>query len=286
VHFARRKYQPFGGPDGGDGGQGGDVLLVGNRAVDSLGALRYAKLDAADGRPGQGNLKAGANAPSLEISVPPGTLASDVATGRELGAVKSTADRLILARGGKGGKGNPHFATAQNRVPKRSQPGEPGEELDIELRYRIYAETILVEPAQLAERLLLPLLLERDVTEVDYDLYRRKPRWVRTQHQYRLYDCAFLGLDYDVEGRAVVIHGPHAYWGKHVFINLLPVESPEAVWDSLRPWLLRVELRQAERICVCAPDELFRPWHLDGPEGNAQVDCIAVESDHALLDIR
>lgn len=283
VHFAKRKFQPFGGPDGGDGGLGGDVVLVGSRGVDSLEALRYAKHEAEDGRHGEKNLRAGANAPHLDVAVPPGTLANDVTTGEELGSVRATGDRLLLAKGGKGGRGNPHFANAQNRVPKKAQPGEPGEERDVVLTYRIFAETFLIEPAQLEENLVMPHLLERDVTEIDYDLYRRKPRWVRTQHNYKLFDFGFLALDYDSAGNAVVIHGPHAFWGKHLFFNLLPAEDAGAVWNSLQPWLNTVELRSAELITVAAPDKLFNPWKLETEAGGAQVESIAASSAAELL---
>jgi hypothetical protein len=283
THFAKRKFQPFGGPDGGDGGLGGDVALVGSRSVDSLEALRYARLDAENGRPGEKNLRAGANAPHLEVTVPPGTLANNVDTGEELGAVNATGERLVLAAGGKGGRGNPHFATATNRTPKKSQQGEPGDELDVTLTYRIYAETFLIEPAQLADNLLLPQLLDRDVLEIDYDLYRRKPRWVRTQHEYRLFDIGFLALDYDANGMAIVIHGPHVYWAKHIFFNLNSVEHPAAVWESLQPWLNSVELRHVERIVVSSKEQLFHTWTLEVEAGGAKVVSVASSSDDELL---
>jgi hypothetical protein len=278
IHFARRKYQPFGGPDGGDGGHGGDVVLIGKRDVDSLEALRYAQHVAPSGKPGQGNLKAGANAPPLEIAAPLGTFATDTVTGVELGAVQSSADRVVLAKGGKGGRGNPHFATAQNRVPKKAQPGEPGEERDVELRYRIYAETFLIEPTALHDDLLLPLLLDRHALEVDFELYRRKPRWVRVEQDYRRFDAGFLALDHDAAGQAVVIHGPHVYWGRHVFINLLPVDDQPTVWDSLKPWLNSVELRQAERIVVCTSARLFSSFQLETLSGNAHVENVTADS--------
>jgi hypothetical protein len=283
IHFAKRKYQPFGGPDGGDGGIGGDVVMVGSRSVDSLEALRYFEARAEHGKPGEKNLRAGANAPHLQIAVPPGTLASYVQTGGEIGSVKSTKDKLILARGGKGGRGNPHFSTATNRAPKKSQPGEPGEEHAIELRYRIYAETFLIEPSELSESLVLPQLLERDVTDIDYDLYKRKPRWIRAQHNFKLFDLGLLTLEHDSKGKAIVIHGPHVFWGKHLFFNLTSVEDAGAVWESLQPWLNSVELRQAELITVASPEQLFHPWTLESERGGAKVESIAIDSPSALL---
>ena len=130
---------------------------------------------------------------------------------------------------------------------------------------------------------MLPQLLERDVTDIDYDLYTRKPRWVRAQHDYKLFDLGFLALDHDSAGKAIVIHGPHLYWGKHIFFNLTAMDDAGAVWDSLQPWLNTVELRQAERVTVAAPESLFHPWTLEGEGGGAKVESIAVGSPAELL---
>ena len=126
VHFDSRKYEAFGGPDGGDGGDGGSVVLVGDKNVDNLRNLEYAKLEAEHGVDGAGGLKKGSDARDFEIRVPLGTIAYEARTGAELGQVRETGEKLIIAQGGRGGKGNPKFATGSRRTPKIAKSGEQG----------------------------------------------------------------------------------------------------------------------------------------------------------------
>ncbi|MCC7477837.1 hypothetical protein IT575_05205 [bacterium] len=199
VHFARRKYQPFGGPDGGDGGNGGSVLLVGHRDTDTLQELRahkrrYGPFLAEPGKPGGENLMIGAVGRDNELPVPLGTLAFETDTGREIGHVRASGERLLAAKGGRGGRGNPKFATGQLRAPKHAEDGRPGEERNIDLLYRIFADTTLMEPLYASRGALLPAVAKRHSDKLDYELYLRRPRWLRIEHEYQLYDVSFLPL--------------------------------------------------------------------------------------------
>jgi hypothetical protein len=259
VHFDSRKYEAFGGPDGGDGGNGGSVVLVGEKNYDNLASLQYMKFRAADGGNGAGGLKSGSDAGDLAIRVPPGTLAYDARTGMELGYVLATGDEYILARGGKGGRGNPKYATGSRRTPRIAQSGEEGVSLNIELNWRIYADSMLIEPHEtvLEEELLLPLLTGKDPLEIEFELFRRKPRWLRIGGLYANYDVAYLPVvlfeDGEIEGNQL----QHVYWAKHLFINLQPFgENAAAAWLGLAAKLESLTFRHLEMLTVSAELEL------------------------------
>lgn len=259
VHFDSRKYEAFGGPDGGDGGLGGSVVIVGDKNTDNLQPLEYADLSAQAGGDGAGGLKKGRDAADLDIRVPVGTLAYESRTGAEIGFVQATGERLVVARGGKGGKGNPKYATGSRRTPRIAQSGEPGEELGIELSWRIYADSMLVEPHELVleEELLLPRILGKNHADIDYELYRRKPRWLRIRGLYEMYDAAYLPVLQYEDGEIEQEQLRHAYWARHLFINLQPFhDSAEAAWRGMAALLEQQRFRRLEMLIVAAEQEL------------------------------
>ncbi|HUT36220.1 MAG TPA: GTPase ObgE [Planctomycetota bacterium] len=145
VSFRREKYVPRGGPDGGDGGDGGSVFLVADPAIDTLYEFTFHHEAAAgNGRPGQGKNKTGASAPALEARVPVGTLVYDTATGLLLRDLDTAGDRVCVAAGGRGGRGNRHFAGPTNRAPREAEPGEPGQERKLRLELKLLADVGLV----------------------------------------------------------------------------------------------------------------------------------------------
>src|SRR5690606_8838876 len=145
AHFRRAKYEPRGGPDGGDGGQGGSVLLEGDAHLYTLLDLRYNRHHfAGDGQPGQGAMKTGKSAGDIVLRVPLGTVAKDSATGALLGEITEAGQRVVLARGGRGGLGNTHFKSATNQAPQYAQPGEAGEEREVTLELKLLADVGLV----------------------------------------------------------------------------------------------------------------------------------------------
>jgi GTP-binding protein len=145
VSFRREPYVPKGGPDGGVGGKGGDVLLVAVSHQNTLLPLRYHTEFRADrGEHGGPGNRTGAEGEDLLISVPPGTSAADEQTGEALGEVLKEGDRLRVARGGRGGRGNRSFLSNRNRAPREAEPGEPGEERWLRLDLRLIAEAGLL----------------------------------------------------------------------------------------------------------------------------------------------
>lgn len=144
VSFRREKYVPAGGPDGGDGGKGGNVLFVADTNLSTLADFRYKrKFSAQDGQNGAGKKCAGRNGDDLIIKVPKGTLIKEVETGHVVADI-SGEEPVIVARGGSGGWGNQHFATPTRQAPKFSKPGKPGDFLEITLELKLLADVGLV----------------------------------------------------------------------------------------------------------------------------------------------
>ena len=144
VSFHREKYVAAGGPDGGDGGRGGSVVFQVDDNLSTLADFRYKRKYAAQrGENGRGNRCFGKSAPDLVISVPRGTLIKDAETGRLL-ADMSGDEPQVIAKGGKGGWGNTHFATPTRQTPQFAKPGTPGEELEVQLELKLLADVGLV----------------------------------------------------------------------------------------------------------------------------------------------
>ncbi|MDO5310908.1 MAG: GTPase ObgE [Clostridia bacterium] len=145
VTFHREKYVAAGGPDGGDGGRGGDVVLVADKGVNTLIDFRYKRKYAAEngggGRDGNRNGKCGEN---LEIKVPVGTLVRDLESGRIICDLKEEGQRTVVAKGGIGGWGNVHFANSTRQTPKFAKPGAPGDERELELELKLIADVGLL----------------------------------------------------------------------------------------------------------------------------------------------
>ena len=143
--FRREKFIPRGGPDGGDGGDGGSVVLQGNEDVDSLVSIFFdPRLVAEDGVSGAGRRMHGRNGRDKIVPVPLGTTVTDRDTGEFLGEVTEHGQTLLVARGGRGGRGNVHWKRADHQVPYEHTPGTPGEERDVRLELRMMADAGLV----------------------------------------------------------------------------------------------------------------------------------------------
>lgn len=144
VSFHREKYVASGGPDGGDGGKGGDIVFLADSNVSTLADFRYKrKYSAPKGENGQGGRRAGKKAEDLVIKVPVGTLVKDAESGRVLADV-SGKEPVVVAKGGKGGWGNVHFATPVRQTPRFAKPGLPGESFEVQLELKLLADVGLV----------------------------------------------------------------------------------------------------------------------------------------------
>ncbi len=145
VHFRREKYVPKGGPDGGDGGRGGHIILKGNSQLWTLLHLKYRKHVKADnGKQGEGQMKSGANGEDIILEVPVGTIARNDETGEQLLEILEDGQTEVLLPGGKGGLGNVHFKSATQQAPRYAQPGIEGEEKWIILELKVLADAGLV----------------------------------------------------------------------------------------------------------------------------------------------
>ena len=145
ISFRREKYVPRGGPDGGDGGKGGDVILDVSERKRTLLDFRYRhEFKAPSGTHGKGQNRHGRSGEDLVLEVPSGTLVKDPVSGEVLADLTKPGQRWVAARGGRGGKGNAHFTTATRRVPMFAQPGEEGEERELMLELKLLADVGLV----------------------------------------------------------------------------------------------------------------------------------------------
>ncbi|HEU0139810.1 MAG TPA: GTPase ObgE [Bryobacteraceae bacterium] len=145
LAFRREKYVPRGGPSGGDGGNGGDVVLVSNENYNTLLHFRFnPEYSAERGRHGEGSNRKGRDGQSIEIPVPPGTVVYDADTGELLEDLTAAGQRLVIAKGGRGGRGNARFATSTHQAPTEHEPGKPGQERNLLLELKLLADVGLV----------------------------------------------------------------------------------------------------------------------------------------------
>jgi GTP-binding protein len=145
VSFRREKYVPRGGPNGGDGGDGGDVVFAVDPGLSTLVDLSYPQhLRAGRGEHGRGKDQHGARGADLVLRVPPGTLVYEAESEELLADLRAPGARAVVARGGRGGRGNMNFATPTNRAPRRAEPGTPGERRELRLELRILADAGLL----------------------------------------------------------------------------------------------------------------------------------------------
>jgi GTP-binding protein len=159
VHFRREKYVPRGGPDGGDGGKGGDVIFEVKSTLNTLSSFRQnQRFKAEDGVNGGPSQMTGRNGKDLIIHVPPGTVLYDADTGDLIGDLTHSGQQLTALKGGRGGRGNQHFATSRNQAPRTAEKGEPAEEKRLKLELKLIADIGLIGVPNAGKSTLLSVL--------------------------------------------------------------------------------------------------------------------------------
>ena len=238
--FRREKFVPKGGPDGGEGGHGGSVYVRADTNLATLLDYRYRTRWLADrGENGKGKNMTGASAPDLYLPVPPGTVLRDAKTAEVVGEVTDPGTPLLVAAGGRGGRGNSRFATATHRSPREFEPGEPGEERDLELVLKLIADVGLLGEPNAGKSTLLSVISAARPKIADYPFTTLEPHLgVVGLSDSRSFVVA------DIPG---IIEGAHAGRGlglrflQHVertriLAVLVPLDSPDpqATYDLLR----------------------------------------------------
>ena len=234
ISFHREKFVTRGGPDGGDGGRGGDVVLIADRAVNGLGQYRYQKQYKAErGGNGATSKKHGRNGADLELRVPPGTIARDAASGEVIAELIAEGERVTVASGGRGGRGNQHFASPSNQAPHISETGQRGEELRIELELKLLSDVGLVGLPNAGKSTLLAAVSRATPKIADYPFTTLEPNLGVVEVGYDSYVMADIpGL---IEG-AHQGHGLGQQFLRHVertrlLVHVVDASQPDPAHD-------------------------------------------------------
>ena len=258
VSFRREPYIPRGGPNGGDGAAGGSVIVRADPNRGSLDSVVHKKHWRAErGAHGQGSLKRGANGEDLVILVPPGTLVLDADRGHTLRDLSGETDEVVVARGGHGGRGNKHFATATNRVPRESESGAPGEARRVVLELKLIADVGLVGKPNAGKSTLLARLTAARPEIGAYPFTTKHPNLglVRVGYEHQFVVADIPGL---IEGAHAGVGLGHEFL-KHVERTRLLVHlvepSPLDGTDPLNNYLqIREELRLHDANLAARPE--------------------------------
>ncbi len=254
VSFRRAKFEPRGGPWGGDGGDGGSVLLQGDPQLYTLLDLRYNRHHfAPHGEPGSKNNRKGKDGDTIVLRVPLGTVARLTDTDEILGEIDAEGEQLVLAQGGRGGKGNTHFKSATRQTPRFAQPGEPGEEKNITLELKLLADVGLVGFPNAGKSTLVSSVSAARPKVADYPFTTLEPALgVVSVGDYESFVMA------DIPG---IIEGAHE--GKGLGIQFLKHIERNAVLVVVIP--VTTEDLGAEYQTLLHELEAFNPHLLDKP---------------------
>lgn len=231
VHFRREKHVPKGGPDGGDGGRGGHIILRGNAQHWTLLHLKYKKHVIAEaGKGGEGGKRTGADGKDVILDVPLGTVARDAETGEKRFEITEDGQEVILTRGGRGGLGNDHFKTATNQAPHFAQPGEPGIEEWIILELKLLADVGLVGFPNAGKSTLLSAISAARPEIGDYPFTTLVPNLgvvsYREDKSFVMADIPGI-IEGAAEGRGLGIRFLRHIERNSILLFMIPADAPE-----------------------------------------------------------
>jgi GTPase len=265
--FRRAKYEPKGGPSGGDGGSGGSVYMEADSNLYTLLDLRYNRHHFAEnGKPGQRDQKTGTSGDDIVLRVPPGTIARDGTTEEIIGEVVEQGDRVLLAKGGRGGLGNVHFKSATNQAPRYSQPGEPAEEREVTLELKLLADVGLVGFPNAGKSTLISALSAARPKVADYPFTTLEPNlgmvYVGDYRSFVMADIPGI-IEGASEGRGLGIQFLKHIERNAVLLFVIPVDVENAggQYDTLLAELqaFNPELLDKPRLLALTKTDLLPP---------------------------
>jgi GTP-binding protein len=231
VHFRREKFIPKGGPDGGDGGRGGHIILRGNKQLWTLLHLKYRKhVLAENGNPGEGGNRSGAQGEDIILDVPLGTVAKDADSGNKILEITEEGQEEILVPGGRGGLGNDHFKTSTKQTPRFAQPGEDFEEGWFVLELRLLADVGLVGLPNAGKSTLLSVISAAKPEIADYPFTTLTPNLgVVPYHDHRSFVMADIPgiIEGAAEGKGLGIRFLRHIERNSILLFLIPADSPD-----------------------------------------------------------
>lgn len=280
AHFRREKFVAFGGPDGGDGGRGGSIVLQGDRQYWTLIHLKYQRHQfAEDGGNGSGARSTGKDARDIVIPVPLGTVARNAETGEQVGEVTADGERLVLLKGGRGGLGNWHFKTATNQAPRYAQPGEEGAEGSFILELKVLADVGLVGFPNAGKSTLLSVVSAAKPKIANYAFTTLEPNLgiveVRDGKSFVMADIPGI-IEGAHEGRGLGTRFLRHIERNSVLLFMVPADSDDVRRDyeillgeltQYNPELLDKQRLLAVTKCDMLDDELLEEMKSHLPEG-------------------
>ena len=287
-HMRREKYMPKGGPDGGDGGRGGHVIMRGNNQLWTLLHLRYTKhAIAEEGEGGMKNQASGRQGKDAVIEVPLGTVAKDAETGEILCEVTEHGAEHILLPGGRGGQGNQHFATATRQAPRFAQPGEPGQEKWMALELKVLADVGLVGFPNAGKSTLLSVVSAAKPKIADYAFTTLVPNLgivaARNGKSFVMADIPGI-IEGASEGKGLGLRFLRHIERNSALLFMVPADTADIKKDfkvlrneleQYSPELLHKEIVLAITKCDMLDEELTKAIKKELPK---KVDCVMISS--------